>query len=389
MFRLFCLGVPKNMAEKLIAPRVVLIAVETLGGGGAERVALDLVEHWPPGHARPVLLVGSLRGEYVDTVPVGVHVIEVGVPSSPRRTLRFLRQLKANLAGYNVVGVVSHMTGMNRMMLRAQLAGIVRAPVVAVEHNNFLFNSGISQMAWLRALLLRSETGFLYRRAHAIVGCSEGVSTQIGEIFGIDPVRLRTIVNPVDRRFLRKATISAEVSAWLKGLARPILVSVGRMVAQKGFDDLIRAFAMLPEGTLVILGEGPLRAELFGLAQSLGVADRVVMPGFLSAPEQVLQAADLYVSASHWDGYPLTLIEAYASGLPVVAGDCDFGPSEIVRPERPGRLVRSGDIAALADAIVDCLKHVRRFTPGTVVDLTENDPDHVAGRYRDLLLEER
>jgi glycosyltransferase involved in cell wall biosynthesis len=293
------------------------------------------------------------------------------------------------LAGYNVVGVVSHMTGMNRMILRAQLAGVVRAPVVAVEHNNFLFNSGIAQMAWMRALLLRSETGFLYRRAHAIVGCSKGVSRQIGEIFGIDPARLRTIVNPVDRRFLRTAAISSEVSAWLNGLARPILVSVGRMVPQKGFDDLIRAFAIQREGTLVILGEGPLRGELLRLAQSLGVADRVVMPGFLHAPEQVLQSADLYVSASQWDGYPLTLIEAYACGLPVVARDCDFGPAEIVRPDRPGRLVRSAEIEDLADAIADCLAHERRLPQGTAVDLSENDPDRVAARYRDLLLEKR
>jgi glycosyltransferase involved in cell wall biosynthesis len=231
------------------------------------------------------------------------------------------------------------------------------------------------------------ETGFLYRRAHAVVGCSEGVAGQIGKLFSIDRNRLRAIVNPLDCRFLREAAMNHGVAAWFRKLPRPILVSVGRMVPQKGFDDLIRAFAMQQEGSLVILGEGPSRPELEALAQTLGVADRIAMPGFLNAPEHVLQAADLYVSSSHWDGYPLTLIEAYACGLPVVARTCDFGPAEIVRADRPGRLVQSGDVADLASVIADCLSNEIRFSPGTVVDLSENDPDYVAARYRDLFLE--
>lgn len=369
--------------------RVVLVAMENLGGGGAERVALDLVRHWPRDHASPVLLVSSRRGEYAADLPAGFPILEVGIPSSPRNTVSFLQRLRQLLRGRRVGGVVSHMTGMNRMLLRARLAGIIRAPVVVVEHNDFIRNQELATLPWLRSFLLRVETGFLYRRAHAVVGCSEGVARQVGALFGVRTDRVRAIVNPLDRRFLRAAPLSSDVAAWFGSLPRPVLVSVGRMVPQKGFDDLLRAFARQEAGSLVILGEGPLRQSLEALAGQLGIADRLVMPGFLNAPEQVLQAADLYVSSSHWEGYPLTLIEAYASGLPVVARDCCFGPAEIVTPERPGLLVRSQSVEALADAIRDSLRRNLRFAPGTRVDLSANDPEFVAARYRALLNETR
>lgn len=363
----------------------VLVAVEDLAGGGAQRVALDLVRHWPWDHSTPILLLASRIGEYQDEVPPDVPVIEVGVPSSIRHTVSFLRRLKALLQGYNVTGVISHMTRMNRMMLRARMAGILKAPVVVVEHSDFLREYRVAQMPRLRYWALKAETGFLYRRAHAVVGCSSGVARQIGKLFNIEPTRVHAILNPLDQRFMRDAPMDHDIRAWFDILPRPVLVSVGRLVSSKGFDDLIRAFALLGRGSLVIVGDGPMRGELEALAQKLQVADRIAMPGFLNAPEQVLQAADLYVSASHWEGYGLTLIEAYACGLPVVAVDCDFGPAEIIYGDRPGRLVQSNDVSALRGAIEECLNKYSRFAPGTVVDLGENDPDFVAAKYQKLI----
>ena len=174
--------------------------------------------------------------------------------------------------------------------------------------------------------------------------------------------------------------MAPETAAWFAGLDRPVFVSVGRMVQQKGFDDLIRAFALQTRGSLVILGEGPLRADLSALAETLGVANRVQMPGFLSAPEEILQAADLYVSSSLWEGYPLVLIEAYAAGLPVVARACDFGPEEIVISGRPGQLLRSDRIEDLATAMSEVATSTPRAAPGSI-PLIENTAVHVVERY--------
>lgn len=281
----------------------LLITIETLGGGGAERVVLELARAWPRDHARPVLLVASRVGAYADRLPPDLEVIEIGIPSSPRKVIPFLWRLRQRLAGRRIAGVVSHMTGMNRMMMRATLFGILRAPVVVVEHNDFLRNQNVVGMSRLRAFLLMAETGFLYRRAAAVVGCSLGVARQAASLFKLDPDRVHGIPNPVDPRFAIPAPMSPDIAAWFGKLERPVFVSVGRMVPQKGFDDLIRAFAEQPHGSLVILGEGPLRADLTALVDELALGNRVHMPGFLPAPEQILQAADVYVSASLWEGY--------------------------------------------------------------------------------------
>ena len=226
------------MPENAQKERLVLIAVDNLGGGGAERVALDLVHHWPRDDAKPILLVASRCGEYLTDLASDFPVIELGVSSnSMRNTPQFLRKLRALLYGREIVGVISHMTQMNRMLLRAHLAGIFRAPIIAVEHNNFVKNHGIEEMPWLHFRALRTEIGFLYRRAHAVVGCSQGVTAQIGSLFGIHPNRLRTIANPLDRRFPQVTKMDPGMAAWFQVLPHPILVSVGRMVPQKGFDD--------------------------------------------------------------------------------------------------------------------------------------------------------
>ncbi|MDF1776200.1 MAG: glycosyltransferase [Rhizobiaceae bacterium] len=361
----------------------LLIAIETLGGGGAERVALDLARAWPHEHARPVLLVASRSGAYADRLPPDLEVIEIGVPSSPRKVIPFLWRLRKKLAGRPIAGVVSHMTGMNRMMLRAAFLGIVRAPVVVVEHNDFLRNQQVHAMPQLRSSLLIGETAFLYRRASAVVGCSLGVARQVAALFRLAPDRVHGIPNPVEPRFAVPSPMQPETAEWFATLQRPVFVSVGRMVQQKGFDDLLRAFALQSHGSLVILGEGHLRNDLEKLTKELNVADRVRMPGFLPAPEQILQAADVYVSASHWEGYPLVLIEAYAAGLPVVARDCDFGPSEIVVPGRPGDLVRGFRIEDLAAAMASIAATASRATPGAI-PLPENDANSVVVRYRAL-----
>lgn len=364
--------------------KIILIAIENMGGGGAERVALDLARHWPSGHSRPVLLLAHRAGELLEQVPPGIEILEVGVSSSPRSTLQFLLRLRKLLRGRKVVGVVSHMTGINRMMLRASRLSVVQAPVVVVEHNNFARNSTVALLSATKWALLQYEISWLYRGAHKVVGCSQGVADQIAHLFGLPSEKVCAIVNPLDQRFLLDPIPDPGMSSRLVALPRPLLVSSGRLVPQKGPADLLRAFACQPEGGLVILGEGPLRAELESLAEELGIATRVWMPGFVSAPELVLREADLYVSASHWEGYPLTLIEAYACGLPIVARACDFGPEEIVTPDRPGKLVRDNSIEALAEAIKDTLAHQPRFAPGTLVDLSVNDPINVARRYCDL-----
>ena len=138
----------------------------------------------------------------------------------------------------------------------------------------------------------------------------------------------------------------------------PIVLAVGRHVAQKGFDLLVRAWAevapAMPGARLRIVGDGPLRAAHEQLARELGVSNTIEWLAPTREIERLYRDAAVFVLSSRYEGMPLALLEAQALGVPAVSFDCPTGPGEIVTPET-GRLVAPGDAKALARALVELL----------------------------------
>jgi glycosyltransferase involved in cell wall biosynthesis len=136
---------------------------------------------------------------------------------------------------------------------------------------------------------------------------------------------------------------------------RKVLLAVGRLDAVKNFGVLVSVFAQLaarhPDWDLVILGEGPQRAALEELVLATGAATRIQFPGIAGNVGEWYARADLYVMSSHSEGFPNSLAEALAHGLPAVSFDCDTGPRDIIRHGRDGLLVEPGNAQALAAAL--------------------------------------
>ncbi len=132
---------------------------------------------------------------------------------------------------------------------------------------------------------------------------------------------------------------------------RQLLLAVGRLHNQKGFDWLIEAFSNLahnhPNWDLVILGEGLLRPLLEGQVRESGLEKRIFLPGRVGNLGEWYKSADIYVMSSRYEGFGNTLVEAMAHGLAVLSFDCDTGPRDIIRHEVDGLLVPPKDIAAL------------------------------------------
>jgi glycosyltransferase involved in cell wall biosynthesis len=134
-----------------------------------------------------------------------------------------------------------------------------------------------------------------------------------------------------------------------------VLLAMGRLVPQKGFDLLLSAFSTIaqhhPAWKLDILGEGPLLGELQEQAKSLNLEDRVHFCGAVADPFSKLFAADLFVFSSRFEGFGMALAEAMACGLPAVSFDCPEGPASIIRDGVDGVLVPAEDVGALAAAL--------------------------------------
>ncbi len=139
----------------------------------------------------------------------------------------------------------------------------------------------------------------------------------------------------------------------LASLPRPLLLGLGRLHTDKGFDTLIRALPALP-GTLAIAGTGPEHARLAELARSNGVADRVRFLGWRTDPGALLAACDVFVCSSRVEPLGNMVLEAWSARRPVVAADAD-GPRELIANDGDGLLVARENPAALADAVLKAL----------------------------------
>jgi glycosyltransferase involved in cell wall biosynthesis len=153
---------------------------------------------------------------------------------------------------------------------------------------------------------------------------------------------------------------------WFHPGAPPVVLGVGRLSKQKDFPLLLRAFAevrRVREARLLILGEGEERSSLATMIEALGLDADAALPGFVQNPFAYMARAAVFVLSSAWEGSPGALIQALACGAPVVATDCESGPREILQGGRFGRLVPTGDVTALAAAILATLDEPRRAVP--------------------------
>lgn len=177
-------------------------------------------------------------------------------------------------------------------------------------------------------------------------------------------------------------------------LRRPVVVAIGRLSHQKGFDLLIDAFAQVapaaPGWSLRIGGGGELRGELQRRIDDHGLGDRVRLLGPVRNVGAELGRASIYALSSRFEGLPLALLEAMSKGLAIVAFDCPTGPAEVLEGGRSGVLVAPGDVDALAAAILELVNDERRrgeLGEAARRRVADYSIEAVGGRWRSLVEE--
>jgi glycosyltransferase involved in cell wall biosynthesis len=169
------------------------------------------------------------------------------------------------------------------------------------------------------------------------------------------------------------------------------LLGVGRLTEQKGFDLLISTFARLaarhPDWDLIILGEGPSRPQLEDLVRSHNLSERIFLPGQAGNIAEWYRAAEIYAMSSRFEGFPNTLAEALAHGLPAVSFDCDTGPRDIIRHQVDGLLVPAGDEDALAAALSRLMNNAalrQQFAMRAVEARERFSMERIAGMWEEV-----
>lgn len=330
----------------------IAIFLPDAGGGGAERMMVNLANHFAAeGHETAVVLA-TAEGPWRDHLRHPVRTFNLGTsftnPAVIGRLASALRTLSPE-------AVLTAMTYPNVATILARGLSRVRTRLVISERVALSVQS--QSLGSVKERLKPAAARLLYRHADAIVAISRGVADDLVRNAGVRPRDLRVIYNPVLTDDFT-APDQPPQHPWYRDRQTPIIVAAGRLQPQKNFSLLLKAFSIASARTdarLVVLGEGPERSSLEEQARSLGIADKVSLPGFVHDIYRYYAFADGFVLASDWEGFGNVLVEAMACGCPVTSTDCPSGPREILDNGRFGILVPPGDPDAMAEGILAML----------------------------------
>lgn len=317
------------------------LVIASLGTGGAERVMSELANHFAERGDRVTLIT-------LDTIELDAYPLAPGIE-------RVALGLVKNSTG--IAGAIA----MNCRRLGALRRAIRRSDARTV----------LSFEERTNVLVVVATVGLSVRRV--VSERTDPVQHAIGPVWALlrrltyplaDAVVVQTarLLPWARRAALRRRAAHAipnplralKTSAAAPAAREPLIAALGRLWLEKGHDVLIRAFAAVapeyPEWRLTIVGEGPERGALTALAASLGISERVAMPGWMDVPEEMLARASVFVMSSRYEGFPNALLEAMGAGLPVVSTACR-GTEELIEEGRNGYVVPIDDADALAAAL--------------------------------------
>ncbi|HMN70625.1 MAG TPA: glycosyltransferase [Rhodoblastus sp.] len=352
-----------------MTPRRLLFYTHALVGGGAERVWARLAAGF------------AERGDDVDFVvdfeakenlaflgdKARLVVLPKGHGAATLALARHLRRRRphASLSALAVSNL--------KHTLAATLAG--RRDRAILSYHGF-YESERERLSNIGYRLTRPLSG----TTAATIAVSESLRADLVARFGVAPGRVVTLFNPAAPAPFPAPVAPADLAA-----REPLVMAIGRLVPDKGFRDLLDAFAQTrtPGARLVILGEGPLRGELLALRSSLGLDGRVELPGFAADVGSELRRARCVALASPRESFGLVCVEALAHGLPCVTTDSG-GPGEIVNAPSLGSIVPVSDPAALARALDAALASPGDPAPRQA-RAREFSLDAALERYEDLI----
>lgn len=223
--------------------------------------------------------------------------------------------------------------------------------IIRCENNFFSFNTH-------QRLMIR----FLYHRAQRIVAQTDEMQNELIEKVLLPASKIVTIQNPQDFEMISRL---AQESSPFKDSSKTYFVASGRFAHQKGFDILVRAFALvsqkMKEAELYMVGKnsGPNEAcykQINDLIKQLSLSEKVHCMGYQKNPYVYVKNADCFVLSSRYEGLPNVLIEALYLGTPAAAVTCIPAVARIVEDGKTGYLAKSEDVYSLAEAMLNAVK---------------------------------
>jgi len=327
-------------------PPKVMHLIWSLDQGGAEQVVMHLAKNMDRSRFESVVCCLNERGRYADGVEKeGIKV--VALHKRPNIDLMIIPKLMRVLKQEKIQLLHTHLFTANLWgRIAAKLAGV---PVVSTEHNVDVWKKGIHVALDKMLVHTNSRMIFVSKKVQSFY------QKQIPNLSG----KSRVLYNGVDlTKFDAKNQQSPLRERFGIKENEQVIGIVGRLVPQKCHGDFVEAFRLLKakkHGVKgLIVGEGPLRESIEEKIRKYHLENDIFLTGFTEDMPAVYRALDVFTLSSSREGFPMTMLEAMAAGVPVVSTDVG-GVNECIQNGQNGFLVPPGDVEALANSIAKIL----------------------------------
>lgn len=361
---------------------------------GVQRVVINLYNHFDKTKIEPTLILHSKEGKLATFLVERASVIETDYGlMRPRlffrliRYFRIINKLKPDLV-LSFVPVTNISYALIKIFLPRKIG------FIASEHafisRAFSTDEYRGAFRLLYSVLFRPTYNSLSDR---LVMLANVAKKDAVDNWGVHERNIRVISNPQDIQDLRQRSVEPIDDPWFNSANEPILIAVGRLTKQKGFDSLIRAFAILNQRTpcrLAILGRGELEESLKDLSLALGIHEHIRFLGFQNNPFKYIKNSSVFVLSSIWEAMPMVVAETMAIGTPIVSFDCPSGPFEMLDGGDCGFLVEDQNIEALALTLLEVLNNPHKAklkTEKAIVKVDQYSVLTIVDKYQELISE--
>ncbi|MBN2720894.1 MAG: glycosyltransferase [Proteobacteria bacterium] len=332
---------------------LITLTTPALGGGIGRNLVNLSNEFFSLGY-RVHIVSDSLEGPFFDLLREGIGVYRLRTSHPLGGLSQFSWYLYCHKPKIILTPVVRHTI----LALRGKHITGSEARIFAQVHNTYS-----QTFALLKESKRKKRIRLLkkyYPRCERIIAVSKGTAKDFISLTGIPKEKIVALHNPMTTDDITLLAEEDPGHPWFAGSSPPVILGVGRLTTAKNFSLLIRAFEMVRSQRpcrLLILGDGHLRGTLEEQAASSPFRDDISLAGSRINPFAFMRRAAVFVMSSSWEGFGNVLVEAMATGTPVVSTDCPHGPREILDNGKYGPLVPTEEPGLLAKAILDQLSN--------------------------------
>lgn len=322
----------------------ILFIAASLAGGGAEKVLIDLLRHTDYSKYEVDLCLVTNKGVYLNQIPSEVKYFYLYDNNEG-----FKYKIDFVLAKYFSITLLQRKR-IEKLVVKDYDVIVSFMEGIPVKFHGYILQHGKRNISWIHLDLLKKhytekyfrtgEEQYLYQKMDGIACVSNDARMSFAQLFSLH-VPLVTIYNPID-----KDLIVSRSKEFFPDKNKFTICSVGRLMPQKSYDRLIRVASKLKKAgfdvDFWIVGSGYLESKLKLLVAQLGLKEMVHFLGFQSNPYPYIKSADVFLSTSMAEGYPLVICEAICLGKPIVATNIT-GPKEILGDSEYGLLSEEDD----------------------------------------------